>query len=345
MAKRPKRKKQSSFIVSLLIIGVIVLVAAFFVHLTSQNRVLGDSTNNLQINFFIPTTPTPTIVAPTVPVPSSSTPEPNPTSIPVKTVCASHSQVTEKCDCSDGEQTRVNCTDPAKSCVIMAKWYRNVGTNQGYEAKFKECEKTYADLKANNCEAFCIMKPVVYLYPQTTQLVDVAVDTPGDIYISDPHYPTGGWKNVLAHPNGELVYEGKKYKELFYESEMDTVKPPTNGIVIASKDLERELRIITYKLGLQGAEQQEFLDFWVAKLGELQSPYILFSLVETSEKERIDRLVITPKPDTMIDFLAYFKPLDHPIEVTPLVLPENPPKRNGFTVVEWGGTIDNKKLN
>jgi len=55
----------------------------------------------------------------------------------------------------------------------------------------------------------------------------------------------------------------------------------------------------------------------------------------------VDKVIITPEPDTFIFFLAYFKPLSQPIQVKPLMLPLEPPKRVGFTAVEWGGTIDN----
>jgi hypothetical protein len=37
----------------------------------------------------------------------------------------------------------------------------------------------------------------------------------------------------------------------------------------------------------------------------------------------------------------YFKPLDKFFIPPTLALPDNPPKRIGFTEVEWGGTIDN----
>jgi hypothetical protein len=48
---------------------------------------------------------------------------------------------------------------------------------------------------------------------------------------------------------------------------------------------------------------------------------------------------ISPKPDTFIEILVYFKPLKQQIPLAPLILPVTP-KRIGFTAVEWGGTID-----
>ena len=90
-------------------------------------------------------------------------------------------------------------------------------------------------------------------------------------------------------------------------------------------------------------EQQEFLDYWMPKLTELHTPYVLVSVLDKTEKDRIDHVDISPKPDTKIEFLVYYKGLQIPYaQVTPLVLPQQPPARNGFTSVEWGGVIEPK---
>jgi hypothetical protein len=52
------------------------------------------------------------------------------------------------------------------------------------------------------------------------------------------------------------------------------------------------------------------------------------------------QLVISPKPDTVIRVILYFKPVDSYIRI------KNPKlthiQRKGFTVVEWGGIINEK---
>ncbi len=190
----------------------------------------------------------------------------------------------------------------------------------------------------NNPGSTCYGKPVIMLYPTSDTFVDVEVVTSGKIIVSDPTYPTGGWKNVLAKPNGSLTYQGKHYSELFYESEVKNT-PPQDGIVIASSSLGPKLKSIIYKLGLNEAESTEFLNYWLPKLKDLNSPYILFSLIDSTTKELNDRVIINPQPTTRIEFIAYFKPLAYPIAVQTLN-PQQRPKRIGFTEVEWGGTID-----
>lgn len=190
------------------------------------------------------------------------------------------------------------------------------------------------------CVDECIGKPVIYLYPQKTTSVDVTLNIPGIVTVSDPLYPANGWKHIEAHPDGTLKYSGKTYKELYYETALTTKSPqPSQGVVIPTAELKTQLTTITTQLGLLPSEQQEFLDYWLPRLNALQSPYIFFSILDPNEKERVDRVTLSPQPDTWIAFIAYFKPLAAPIFVDPLSLPQEPPQRKGFTAVEWGGTI------
>lgn len=190
------------------------------------------------------------------------------------------------------------------------------------------------------CFNSCIAKPVVYLYPTEKTLVDVSVTSIGEVFISDPLYPEGGWKNVEAHPDGTLFYQGKKYTELFYETTVaEKIEMPETGILIERKNIASELRRITTQLGLINHEQEEFLEFWVPLMQKQNAPYIYFSLLPPDVKAKHDTLNISPEPDTRIEFIAYFKPLQKKIPVAPLDLPETPPARVGFTEVEWGGTI------
>ena len=192
----------------------------------------------------------------------------------------------------------------------------------------------------NGCFAACIAKPIVYLYPPEKTSVDVIVSAPGEIFISDPDYPVGGWKDVIAYPDGQLEYKGNTYSELFYETNVTKqISMPEKGFVIARDALEPSLRNYVTKIGLQGREVNDFLAYWVPTLEGLNSPYIFFSILPHDVKESVDHLTIVPEPDTRIEFIAYFKPLTEEIAIPALELPKTPPSREGFTEVEWGGTI------
>ncbi|HVA96726.1 MAG TPA: hypothetical protein VND99_03650 [Candidatus Acidoferrales bacterium] len=201
-----------------------------------------------------------------------------------------------------------------------------------------------AAAQATNCSIECNSKPVLYFYSPTTLSISVSLDIPGVITASIPQYPAKGWQNVIVHPqgttDGTLYYNNKSLNELYYEDATIKAQPPTEGFVIKTTDLTTSLRTYTAKLGLNANEQNEFIAYWVPRLTNLNAPYIFFTVFDKTQKEKVDHVIVSPKPTTTIAFLAYFKPLTSPIKVSPLHLAPVP-KRQGFTMVEWGGTIEN----
>ena len=250
------------------------------------------------------------------------------------------------CNHDNGQPAQINngipVTDPTCSCkewLVECKDKKCVSVKPGglgCELIGVWCASPYL---APTDGVFCLGKPVIYLYPEKTLNVAVSIQTSGKIILSDPPYPDNGWQNVEAHPDGNLVYNGQNYRELFYESNVGDLLKPQSGITIPTSQIDSRLKEILYQLGLNDYETGEFLDFWIPKLKNLNSNYILFSLIDKNVKEKIDKVIINPTPDTRIEFLAYFKPLNFPALVEPLTLP-NRPERIGFTSVEWGATID-----
>ncbi len=202
----------------------------------------------------------------------------------------------------------------------------------------------YWKQKLSDGRVWCIGKPVIYLYPTKDTFVNVKLTIPGSLTISIPHIsPTSptGWQNILAHPDGKLEYQGKHYSELYYETAVTKTVKPTTGMVVATRNLQTSLTSLTTRLGLLPNEQKEFMEYWLPKLQTLNSPYIFVSVLTQEQKDSVDHVDITPRPDTFIEMLFVFKPLTTLTTPTPLTLPITPPQRKGFTAVEWGGTIDN----
>lgn len=203
-----------------------------------------------------------------------------------------------------------------------------------------ETQRCYDDLLAGRCKLWCAAKPVIYLYPERALLASVALAIAGRITVSDPLYPIGGWKDVLAFPDGTVVYESKKYPYLYYETEVAKPSFPKEGIIVPIDMLEPMLTVITTQLGLTTNEQNDFLSYWLPRLKkEVTTPLLLISLVTPKEKELLDKITVQPKPDTTIELLFQFIPLKRPIDIQPLALPKTPPKREGFVMVEWGGGV------
>jgi hypothetical protein len=218
-------------------------------------------------------------------------------------------------------------------------------TNGSVQCLWLDTAPVPAAAQATSCSIECNSKPVLYFYSPTTKSINVKLDIPGFVTASIPHYPANGWQNVTVHPegtpDGTLLYNNQSYKELYYEDETIKAQPPTQGFVIKTSDLDSSLRTYAEKLGLNTDEQNEFLAYWVPRLTALNAPYIFFTVFNQTQKEKVDHVIVSPAPTTTIAFLAYFKPLSSPITVAPLKF-QSVPQRIGFTMVEWGGTIENE---
>lgn len=179
-------------------------------------------------------------------------------------------------------------------------------------------------------------KPVIYLYPQKPEKVSVNVSPIGGFIKTDPDYGNG-WI-VDATPSGVITNskDGKQYPYLFWEGGKDgIVLTPKQGFVIASGDIPAVLENRLSQFGLNKQERYDFLEFWVPKLS--RAPYYFVTFIPQSEIDRTAPMDIYPRPDTVIRVLMDYKPLTQPISVEPLTITST--KRNGFTVVEWGGIV------
>ena len=178
-------------------------------------------------------------------------------------------------------------------------------------------------------------KPIIYIYPTEESEVTVKLLEPDKITHSYPKYEEK-WE-VLAKPNGDLTYieNGRELYSLYYESLLTTGEKRTDeGFCVKGEDtivfLEEKLEI----LGLSQTEAQEFIIYWLPKLESNKYNYIRFATNEEIEKNM--PLEITPKPDSLIRINMVFKGLNNKIDIKEQIL--ETPLREGFVVVEWGGT-------
>lgn len=257
------------------------------------------------------------------------------------TACQSDAIKTNNCTCPAYEEEDSVCSDD--QCIAHGgfPWTpllldNSAGVPQGANCSFSPDIQVPSGL---SCAIECNSKPIIYLYPQKPTHVDVSLKIPGRVTVSDPLYPLGGWKQVLAFPDGTLLYKNKIYHELYYESETIQAQYPQDGFIVKKSEIASTLMQFTASLGLVGNERKEFVEYWIPQLMKIDTPYVFISILSPKEKAKVDTVIISPEPDTRIEFLAYFKPVQHPYVVAPLVFP-HVPERNGFVEVEWGGTID-----
>lgn len=178
-------------------------------------------------------------------------------------------------------------------------------------------------------------KPIIYIYPTQELDVTLKVDKPENLTHTYPKYKDS-W-NVIAKPNGDLVdiSTGRNLYALYWEGKNTITPTLEEGFIVKGEDtisfLEEKLEV----LGLNERESNEFIIYWLPKLESNKYNYIRFQTAEQIEENM--GLEILPAPDTVIRVMMEFKGLDQEIEVQEQQLPSIP-IRNGFTVVEWGGT-------
>lgn len=180
-----------------------------------------------------------------------------------------------------------------------------------------------------------IKKPVVYLYPVKATKVSIKVTPKLGIKFSYPKY-NNGW-SVTAEPDGQLTTtDGAKYSYLFWEadrSKNDNYNLNT-GFVVEGKNTINFLKNKLMEIGLEPKEYNDMISYWLPRMEKNK-----YNLVHFATKEEYDRqnpLNINPKPDSVLRVFMVFKPLSNEIKVLPQEFKKF--ERNGFTVIEWGGT-------
>ncbi len=181
-------------------------------------------------------------------------------------------------------------------------------------------------------------KPALYLYPTKKTTVTVKLDYNGTITADYPDYDTtiNGWK-VVASPNGQLIdtKDNKQYSYIYWEGSAE--KRPydlSSGFVVAGEDSKKFLEGVLPKIGLLPSEYNDFIVYWYPKME--RNKFNLIHFANDSEYGNFAKLNITPKPDSLLRVFMVIKPIDREVIVKPQTL--TPFTRNGFTVVEWGGT-------
>jgi len=177
-------------------------------------------------------------------------------------------------------------------------------------------------------------KPIIYLYP--TKKTEINVKVGALIRKSEPEYKEEGW-NVVAYPDGRLIYKGKQYDSLFWEGLGKGIYPNLKnyGFIVPQKKLASTLGEHLSLLGLNQKESADFLDFWLPKMPK--TPYVRLTWFGTKEMDILAPLEVTPEPDTKIRIFLDFEGLEKPILLTPQRL--SSVRRVGFTLIEWGGLL------
>ena len=173
-------------------------------------------------------------------------------------------------------------------------------------------------------------KPAIYLYPEQNSIINVKLDVNGKIIKDIPKY-NNGWDVFVTN---EGIIENK-YDYLFYEADLRKLDLPNEGWIVEYSKLNSWFNQNLIKLGLNEKEIYQFKEYWMKELPN--SKYYEIKLLEDNFLRDNMNLIIEPQPETIIRINFHFKPLN---EKYPLPLKKiSNKKRLGFTVVEWGGIL------
>lgn len=179
-------------------------------------------------------------------------------------------------------------------------------------------------------------KPVIYLYPKETMEITVKLDYNGEIICTYPAY-NGSW-TVTAYSDGRLINQkdGKEYSYLFWEGNSNIEYDMSKGFVVKGEDTAEFLRDKLEYIGLTPKEYNEFIVYWLPKMHSNKYNLITFQNKLYTDNAKLE---IMPEPDSVLRVFMAYSPLDEAISIEEQNL--KPFKRQGFTVVEWGGTVVN----
>ncbi len=177
-------------------------------------------------------------------------------------------------------------------------------------------------------------KPVIYLYPEEPTEVSVKLDYNGELTCTYPDYDCG-WE-VTAYSDGRLINrkDGNEYSYLFWEGKSKIKYDMSKGFVVKGEDTAEFLREKLEYMGLTPKEYNEFIVYWLPQMKENPYNLITFQNAIYTDNAKLD---IKPEPDSILRVFMAFKPLAKPVTVREQIL--EPFVRQGFTVIEWGGTI------
>ena len=184
-------------------------------------------------------------------------------------------------------------------------------------------------------------KPIIYLYPEQKQNIQVQLDYFGEIIAAYPDYDKKikGW-NVMAYPDGKIINnaDNQEYSYLFWEG-----KPKekidwdlSKGFIVKGEDTKEFLRKKLAEIGLNPKEYNEFIVYWFPLMQNNK-----YNLIHFADKKYLETapLTINPKPNALLRVFMVYKPLKEMIKIDEQKLERF--ERKGFTVIEWGGTEAN----
>ena len=181
--------------------------------------------------------------------------------------------------------------------------------------------------------------PVIYLYSDNEEYIDVKLELNGELNSTYPLYGNEGW-TVKASRDGVLTdRNGDNYRFIFWEADLDMKYDLSKGFCIRGADTEEFFDEVLPELGLTETEAADFKAFWLPLMVKNSYNVITF---QTKAYTDSAKLVLSVDPDVEIRVNMLWYATDEFVDIEPQDLSGmNPPldKRHGTVVSEWGGEM------
>lgn len=186
-----------------------------------------------------------------------------------------------------------------------------------------------------------VEKPVIYLYPETEQRIEVQIEPKGKFNFVYPAFDQDNTWDVIADPEGNILCKGHNYRYLFWEAEQVVESlgfDSRKGFWFTRENLVEQLGLICDQFGMTSEEKADLITYWAPQL--IKYPNCFVHFIFNDEANRFGKLKITPKPDVILRFYLLVQPYGSEIPAF-LPAPQKIPKmdRSGFNVLEWGGMV------
>jgi TonB-dependent SusC/RagA subfamily outer membrane receptor len=219
--------------------------------------------------------------------------------------------------------------------LFLMEGFYSQRTNIQIESKIDA--KLKMDQKVERGSSIMIKKPVIYLYPTQKTDISIQLDFKGKLVTTFPKY-TNNWE-VTAYPDGRIFDKktNRLYTSLFWDGEIIFPKEHyqyKNGFIITKGNLIPFLIQKLQYMGLNTAETNDFIQYWLPLLEKNEMNFIHFWV--NDDYDVVSKNIVTPKPDTSIRIFMDFYGLNKKIDIQEQQLPKK--ERKGFTLVEWGGS-------
>ena len=127
--------------------------------------------------------------------------------------------------------------------------------------------------------------------------------------------------------------DGSEHYYLFWEGDKKIDWDMSEGFIVKGSEITQFLREKLIFMGLTPREYNDFITYWAPEMSQNEYNLVSFSW---EQYEELAPLVITPKPDKIFRVHMVYKAIDVPVAITEQQLPAF--ERNGFSVLEWGGS-------